>query len=407
MQLKNCRSCSATEFIDVLNFGNQPWCGDFLKKNELGSEKFFPLNLIQCKKCELLQLNYTVSKEKMFSEHSYLSSTTLTLKNFFKKLALENKSQFQLNEKDLILDIGGNDGTQMIAYKEVGLSNSINFESAKNIARISELNGIRTINDFFNLDNCKKYIKSNSIKLINASGVFFHLEELHSVIEAINYCLRDDGCLIIQFMYAGSMIDTVTYDAIYHEHLCLYTLKSLNNLLALHNLYIFDSYFVDIHSGSIIAKVAKKKNQLLGLSDRHNQTLLNDLKYDFKTIQNFAQKSLDKKNKLLKLINEISKNKNNSIFGFGAPAKGNTLINFLQLNSSVVRKIVEVNDLKIGLYTPGSHIPIVKESAQDMPTHYLLLSHNFKNEIISKNEDLIKKKGLKFIIPFPEIEIIG
>ena len=137
MHLTNCRSCSSSKFINVLNFGNQPWCGDFLTKDQIGKEEYFPLELVQCSECELLQLNYTVSKEKMFLEHSYLSSTTLTLRSFFKKLANENKDQFSLKENDLILDIGGNDGTQMIAYKEVGLPNSINFESAKNIAEIS------------------------------------------------------------------------------------------------------------------------------------------------------------------------------------------------------------------------------------------------------------------------------
>jgi hypothetical protein len=207
MNIKKCRSCGETKFRSILNLGRHPWCGDFLSKNRLGKEKYYPLNLIYCMKCELLQLDFTVPKEKMFSNHSYLSSTTLTLKNYFYKLALENKKQFNLNKNDLILDIGGNDGTQMLQYKLAGMHNVLNVESASNIAKISKIKKIPTINDFFNFEVAVNKIGADKVKLINASGVFFHLEELHSVLKAINYCLQQDGVLIIQFMYAGSMID--------------------------------------------------------------------------------------------------------------------------------------------------------------------------------------------------------
>ena len=135
MLINSCRSCKSSEFHNVLDLGDHPWCGDFLTKDKLGLEKTYPLNLIQCKECELLQLNYTVPKETMFSNHSYLSSTTKTLKDFFLRLAMENKSQFNLEKKDKILDIGGNDGTQMLVYKNIGLENVINVESAGNIAK--------------------------------------------------------------------------------------------------------------------------------------------------------------------------------------------------------------------------------------------------------------------------------
>ena len=133
-------------------------------------------------------------------------------------------------------------------------------------------NGILTFNNFFNLKFAKAKLKK-SVKLINASGVFFHLEELHSVLDGINYCLNDDGVLVIQFMYAGSMIENKNFDSIYHEHLCLYTIKSLNNLLKIHNLKIFDCNFAKIHSGSVIAKVCKKDNQKFKETKRYFQSI--------------------------------------------------------------------------------------------------------------------------------------
>ena len=135
-----CKSCGNTNLISILNLGNQPWCNNFLKKDELGKEQVYPLELMFCETCELLQLSYTVPKEIMFKNHTYVSSTTNTLKTHFYNLALENKEQFSLNGSDVILDIGGNDGTQLLQYIDAGLPNVINVESADNIAELSAEN---------------------------------------------------------------------------------------------------------------------------------------------------------------------------------------------------------------------------------------------------------------------------
>lgn len=405
MNIKKCRSCGSKELKSILNLGMHPWCGDFLKKNKIGREKFYPLHLVFCKKCELLQLNFTIPKEKMFSNHSYLSSTTSTLKSFFYKLACENIKQFNLKKNDLILDIGGNDGTQMLQYKSAGLKNVLNVESANNIAKISSKNKIPTINEFFNFQTAKKLVGKSKVKLVNASGVFFHLEELHSVIKGINFCLEKNGILIIQFMYAGAMIDKGLFDGIYHEHLCLYTIKSLTNLLKQYNLDIFDAYYSDIHSGSIIAKVCKKDSILNKKTTRYKKTVKNDKKYSLKKILNFSKKVKNKKKIIYDFLLDLKINKQKIIYCYGAPAKGNTLLNYIGIDNSIISKCVEVNPLKISLHLPKSHIPIVKENKNDLPDYYLLLSHNFENEIIKKNYSILKK-GVKFITLFPKIRLI-
>lgn len=405
MNIRKCRSCGAKKFKSILDLGKHPWCGDFLSNKELGKEQYYPLHLIYCLNCTLLQLNFTVPKEKMFSNHSYLSSTTKTLKNYFFKLALENKKQFNLKKKDTILDIGGNDGTQMIQYKRAGMPNTINVESASNIAQISKKNKIKTINDYFNLDIVKKKIGKDQIKLINASGVFFHLEELHSVIKGINYCLRSDGVVIIQFMYAGAMIDKLLFDGIYHEHLCLYTLRSLKFLLKQYGLEIFDAYYSDIHSGSIIAKACKENSNLNKKTKRFKETLERDRKYNLQRILKFSEKVKKRKKEIFNYISKLKKNHNARIYCYGAPAKGNTLLNYVGIKSDLIDKCVEINSLKTGLYMPKSHIPIVQEKKNDLPDYYLLLSHNFEKEIINKNRDILKK-GVKFINLLPKLKII-
>jgi hypothetical protein len=400
-----CRSCKKNNTSPILNLGHHPWCNDFLQKKDIGKESFYPLNLVYCNECELLQLDYTVPKETMFKNHTYVSSTTKTLKKHFLDLAIENKSQFNLKSDDLILDIGGNDGTQLLQYKSIGLENVLNVESADNIADISIKSGVKTINDFFNEEVVNKKIGPKTVSLINASGVFFHLEEIHSVIKGIVKCLKDNGVFVVQFMYAGTMVEKLNFDGIYHEHLCYYTLNSLKNLLKPYGLKIFDSYYSEIHSGSIIAKVCKETANF-ELTERHKKTIENDKKYNKINFLEFAKIIESKKNDLEELLTKIKKdNPKSKIYAYGAPAKGNTLLNYFNIDKNLIDKCVEVNDLKIGLFLPKSHIPIVKETVEDIPDYYLLLSHNFTDEIIKKNKPLIEK-GVKFIIPFPKIQII-
>lgn len=401
-----CRSCGSNKLSTIFDLGEMPWCNDFLTKEELGKEKKYPLQLITCEDCELLQLSHTVSKEIMFGDHSYLSGMTKTLVNHFYEVADENIKQFNIQQNDLVVDIGGNDGSQLLQYKKLGIDNLLNVECAKTVSQLSRDAGIDTITDYYNETLVADKIGSKTVKLYNASGVFFHLEDLHSVIKGIKSSLRDDGVLVVQFMYAGAMVDNLNFDTIYHEHLCYYTLRSLQNLLLPYELDIFDAYYSDIHSGSIIAKISHRNNALTeNKTSRYCETLERDKKYTTSSFVEFAEIVRNKKFQLKDLLTSL-KSEGKSIYAYGAPAKGNTLLNYFEIDSTLIDKAVEVNELKIGHYLPQSHIPIVKESKNDRPDYYLLLSHNFAEEIISKNKDIMSA-GTKFIIPFPEIKIMG
>ena len=401
----NCRSCKSKNLISVLDLGKQPWCNDFLSREQVGKERHYPLHLIHCNDCELLQLNHTVPKETMFSDHCYLSGVTKTLVQHFFDVAEENVNQFSIKENDMIVDIGGNDGTQLAQYKLLGIKNVLNVECATRVSEISRKSGIKTVCEYFNKQCVATHIGSKTVKLYNASGVFFHLEELHSVIEGIKDSLRDDGALIVQFMYAGTMIEKLNFDTIYHEHLCYYTLRSLSNLLSPYNLEIFDAYYADIHSGSIVAKITHTDGKLNEKTDRFLDLLEKDKKYTIEEFLNFANKIISQRYELREKLGKI-KESGKTIYAYGAPAKGNTLLNYFNIDDSLIDKAVEINKLKIGNYLPGSHIPIVEEKKGDNPDYYLLLSHNFEEEIVQKNEDIILE-GTKFIIPFPPYKVVG
>ena len=205
-------------------------------------------------------------------------------------------------------------------------------------------------------------------------------------------------------MYAGAMIENHNFDTIYHEHLCYYTLRSLMNLLKPYGLEVFDAYHSDIHSGSIIAKVTHSSSKLNKKTERFDSVLSQDEKYTLEEFLSFAKAVEDKKNDLRDLLLHL-KNEGKRVYAYGAPAKGNTLLNYFGITKDLVSKAVEINELKIGNYLPQSHIPITKESKLDLPDYYLLLSHNFAEEIIAKNQDIMEK-GVKFIIPFPKVEIV-
>ena len=401
----NCRSCKSEKINLILDLGDQPWCNDFLTKERVGKEEKYPLRLCYCEDCELLQLDHTVPKETMFADHQYLSGMTTTLVNHFYEVAEENVKQFDIQRDDLVVDIGGNDGSQLLQYKKAGVDNVLNVESAKRVSKISRDAGIKTVNEFFNEGCARRHLGEKSVKLYNASGVFFHLEELHSVVEGIKYSLRDDGVLIVQFMYAGAMIENENFDTIYHEHLCYYTIRSLNNLLKPYGMEIFDAYYSDIHSGSIIAKICHDYSDLNIKTDRFLSLLKKDKEYSIKRTLQFAENVRQSKHILKELLVDI-RNNNKSVYVYGAPAKGNTLLNYFGIDKTLVEKAVEINTMKIGHYLPQSHIPICQETKDDLPDYYLLLSHNFANEIIDKNQDIISQ-GVKFIIPFPEIKVVG
>jgi hypothetical protein len=398
-----CRSCGKTEFKEIIDLGLSPWCNNFLTKEQVGLEEKYPLKLIACTYCHLVQLDYTVKKEIMFKDHTYVSGTTSTLAKHFLTLAKENKRQFNLNRKDFIVDIGGNDGTQLIQYRQIGFVNVLNVESADNIARISQSKLIDTINDFFNEELVDSWNGAKAM-LINASGVFFHLEELHSVCRGVKKLLDDNGVFVVQFMYFKDMVDHLAFDAIYHEHLCYYTLQSLMSLLKQYDLILIDAYPSPIHGGSMMTKFVHAQSYH-NPTDRAKQAVYNEFAgLNDTKIQEFVNKVESKKDSVREFLIDLKK-QGKKIYGYGSPAKGTTLLNYFKIDNTILDKIVEINELKVGLYTPGTHIPIVKESKEDLPDYYFLLAWNFADEIIAKNQDIIAK-GVKFITPFPEIKII-
>ncbi|MDJ0510719.1 MAG: class I SAM-dependent methyltransferase [Crocosphaera sp.] len=392
-----CRVCDSTNLELAIDLGHQPWCNHFLKPEEVGKEPFYPLRVLYCHDCGTVQLDYTVKKEIMFGDHTYLSGVTKSLSEHFKNVAHELDDRFFKNTPNKsVLDIGSNDGTQLKHFQALGYD-VLGVESSKTTAKIAEEAGVPTVNDFFNLEVVKRL--DRKFHAINAAGVFFHLEELHSVTEGIREALTEDGIFVVQFLYMKRIVDNLAFDQIYHEHLLYYNLNTIEVLLNRHGLSMFDAYLSPIHGGSIIGFVTHKGEK--ETSDRlkkMRQAEVEEKSNEFSTYLDFAQRIKQMKIDNLAYLDQAKKDGKN-IWGFGAPVKGNTMLNYFGVGTQYLDYLVEKNELRRGLYSPGMHIPIVIEKElTELPDIYYVLAWNFKKEILANNQHLIDK-GIEFYFP--------
>lgn len=393
----NCRVCGADDLTPVIDLGMQPWCNDFLTKDQVGSEPFYPLNVVYCHKCSTSQLDYTVKKEVMFGDHTYLSGVTQSLSNHFKDIASYVDTNFGSTfERRNIMDIGSNDGTQLKHYKQLGWD-VLGVEPSVTTAKIANDAGLETLNRFFDKE-CMDDI-NEKFSVINAAGVFFHLEELHSVTEGIKSGLSENGVFVVQFLYMKQIMANCAFDQIYHEHLLYYNLRTLEALLSQYDLAPFDAFLSPIHGGQMICFVGHKggrqqTGRLTALLQAEDDEGANEIDAYYRFSKEIASM---KENNLEYLTKARQEGKR--IFGMGAPAKGNTLLNYFGIGAETIECLLERNVLRRGLYAPGSAIPIrIENETAERADIYYVLAWNFKNEILANNQHLVDA-GSEFYFP--------
>lgn len=392
-----CKVCTSTNLSPVIDLGSQPIALHFLKRDQMGTEPSFPLCVVFCEECGTAQLNHTVPKEVMYSSHTYLSGMTKTLCHHFDMLAQEVSTRYfsQVDRKS-VLDIGSNDGSQLQSYKRLGYTVT-GVEASDTTAKIANENNIHTIHAFYNEETQKELNKQFDV--INAAGVFFHLEELHSVTRGIKAGLKKHGVFVVQAMYMKNIVENGAFDQIYHEHLLYYTIKTLSYLLEQHDLELHDAYISPIHGGSIIGFAShpgthpkSKRLQKLILEEELSRINTKERYLEFShSLQELKKKNL--------YFLEEKRAQGKTVYGMGAPVKGNTLLNFYGITQKHLQYLTELNPLRKGMYAPGSHIEIILE--QELKKHpdvYYVLAWNFKDEILRRNQNLIDQ-GVEFYFP--------
>ena len=392
-----CRVCDSARLEPVIDLGMQPWCNHFLRAEEVGTEPFYPLRVAYCLDCATAQLDHTVPKEVMFGNHTYLSGVTRSLSDHFCSVAEEVAQRFTPGKsRPSVLDIGSNDGTQLKHFQTLGFD-VLGIESSRTTAEIANAAGVNTVNEFFNADLVSRI--GRRFDVINAAGVFFHLEELHSVAEGIRIALADDGVFVVQFLYMPSIIDNLAFDQIYHEHLLYYTLTTVNQLLARHGLELFDAYLSPIHGGSIVGFATHAGR--LPKTSRLEHALASEIRGEYNSIdtyRRFAERIQTMRVENLAFLEDRAA-QGKRVYGMGAPVKGNTLLNYFGVTNRLMQCVVERNTLRRGLYTPGSHLPVLMEDElPEPPDVYYVLAWNFKREILARNRDLLDR-GVEFFFP--------
>lgn len=395
--MMRCRVCDGTDLHQAVDLGVQPWANHFLRPEEVGTEARYPLRVVWCAGCATAQLDYSVAKEVMFSDHTYLSGVTRSLSAHFQRVAQEVDWRFfSCVGNKSVLDIGSNDGTQLKHFQAMGYD-VLGVESSRTTAKIAADNGVPTVNAFFNLDLAMRL--GRQFHVINAAGVFFHLEELHSVAEAIRHCLRNDGVFVVQFLYMKKILENGAFDQIYHEHLLYYTLRTIQTLLGRHGLAMFDAELSPIHGGSIIGYVGhaggcQPSARLQSLRREEERSGCNELA----SYRSFSRRIERMKRENLSFLHQM-KQQGKRVLGMGAPVKGNTLLNTFGIGPELIECLVEKNELRAGLVSPGMHIPIVLEREIDRPPEvYYVLAWNFRTEILANNRKLIES-GTRFYFP--------
>lgn len=386
-----------------------PLANKFLREDELKlPEHFFPLNVYFCNDCGLVQLVNIVDKETLFSEYAYFSSGSKTFVNHSERLAEEIVSRFLPKSGSLVVEIGSNDG---VLLKPLNLlkSRTLGVEPASNVAKVARGAGIETLDVFFTEQLAKHILEEKGpAEVIVCCNVFNHIDDLDSVMKGIDLLLNKDGVLVIEVPYLIDLIERNAFDTMYHEMHSYFAVKPLMRLFQKFGMEIFDVKRFDLHGGSIRVYVRRTKSgSIISDSVRTLISIEDQMKLDsYETSLKFAAEIQALKDMLVNLLRDL-KSHGKTIVGYGAPAKGNILLNYCKIGTDILDYIVDVTPYKQGLYTPGMHIPVrpIEAFKQDSPDYALLLPWNFANEILQR-EQQYRDAGGKFIIPLPKPKVV-
>ena len=407
-----CRFCDTELVHMVVDLGMTPLSNAFLEKSSLyEKESFYPLRVYVCEECFLVQLPDNVEPPKeIFSKYLYFSSYSTTWLKHAKDLANEIIKKFDCDQNTNVIEIASNDGYLLQHFKDNNIP-SLGIEPATNVAEVAEKNGIRTINKFFGTDVANDLNKSGELAdILLVINVLPHVPDLHDFFKGIKLILKSDGVLIIQFStYMIPFLQTVEFDSIYHEHFSYFSLLSVQKILSTFELEIFDVKELSIHGGSLRIYVKNVKNSKYPIGQNVKELLKKEIDCglsDTSTYRSFSKQVDDIKLKIWNFFIS-AKQDGKKVVCYGAPAKGNTLLNFCGISNDLIKYTVDVSPHKQGLYLPGTHIPIKRPEIirETKPDYVIILPWNFKEEIMEQMK-YIREWGGKFVIFHPKVEIL-
>ena len=411
-KIQKCRFCGNPSLIPCIDLGKQYLSSIFPRdlsyRNNL---QRYPLDLVLCKKetdtCGVLQLGHSLDMTKMYEEYPFTSSTNSSMPRILKDVLDSALACVDLKNSDLVLDIGGNDGTLLSFLKDTDCD-LLCIDAAKNIKPVFASDKFKIISDFFNKKNYESATDKKA-KLVFSIAMFYHLSDPIQFSKDVASCLADDGVWVIQMAYLPAMIKANMYDNIVHEHVGYYAIDHVRWVAERAGLEIFDVILNDVYGGSFRIFVKNKGQTKYPATQRYHEELKNERLagiYDPVTYVNFMKRVAKTRTDLVELCKKI-RSQDKKIWIYGASTKGNTILQYCGIGNDLIEAAADSNPFKFGKYIIGADIPIKNESEMRSarPDYLLALPYAFLDGFIKREKDLVRS-GVKFIIPLPEVRII-
>jgi SAM-dependent methyltransferase len=403
-----CLACETSQVEEFLDLGSTALANKFITGDELDRvEPRFPLRVGFCHGCGHVQLTEIVPPAAMFEDYLYISSASDTLKAHLYSLSDVVTGRRKLGPSDLVMDIGCNDGTLLEGFRRHGVK-TLGVDPAANLADRVADRGLERFTGFFNEENAGTIASRwGQASAITATNTFPHIPNLPDFMRGIGKALAPGGVFVIEAHYLVDMLDQGAFDTVYHEHVSYWALGPMSQLFERHGFRVIRAERLPIHHGQLRVWVQRQDEAVP--DETVEQVLAGERARGiekFETYTQFAQQTYDIKTNLTTVLKRL-KSDGKRLAAYGAPAKGNTLLEYLEFGPALIEYIVDKSPLKQGRYAPGSHIPVVAPShlLTAHPDYMVLLAWNFQEEILAQ-QAAYRQRGGKFILPLPRVEIV-
>lgn len=404
-----CRFCGTSFRHRVVDLGMSPLCESFLRADQLNEmEPFYPLNVWVCEQCFLVQLEEYVTGEEIFSDYAYFSSFSDTWVSHARRYVDQMIDRLRLTTRSRVVEIASNDGYLLQFFVQRGIP-ALGIEPAANVAKVAESKGVPTIVRFFGVDTARDLLAAgHEADLILGNNVLAQVPDLNDFVAGLKILLAPSGVVTIEFPHLLRTIDGNQFDQVYHEHFSYFSLYAVERIFAAHGLPIFDVEELPTHGGSLRIYARHSEDTTKELTDRLVDLRAREAEAGVATLgyyKDFEARVRETKRKLLKFLIE-AKQADKKVVGYGAPGKGNTLLNYCGIRTDLLDFTVDRSPHKQGKFLPGTHIPILPPERlwEAQPDYVLILPWNLRNEIMEQLAG-IREWGGRFVVPIPEVTV--
>lgn len=404
-----CQFCGTPLKHTVADLGMSPLCESFVSAEQLNQmEAFYPLHVYVCERCFLVQLQEYVSPDHIFTEYAYFSSYADSWLKHAKAYADLMVERFHFNEQSQVVELASNDGYLLQYFLEKNIP-VLGVEPAANIAKVAIAKGIPTVNEFFGQERARILVEQGyQADLVVANNVLAHVPDLNDFVAGIKILLKPHGVATGEFQHLMRLMADNQFDTIYHEHFCYHSFIAIEQIFAAHGMTLFDVEELPTHGGSLRIYARHQDDASKPISDRVLELRKREIEDGFNTLArytNFDEQVRETKRKLLDFLIKM-KRQGKTIVGYGAPGKGNTLLNYCGIRTDFLDYTVDRNPYKHGKFLPGTHIPIYHPDKiqETKPDYVLILPWNFKDEIMEQMS-FIRDWGGQFVVPIPEVKV--